>query len=192
MNIVKDATTTPPITAPVVRTAVFIDGPNLRATEHRLGRRFAYDQLKVWLEARGKYVTTMKYFTTLRKRQPDEYASVENLLRWLRCNGFVVKTITLREYDSDQGRVFRGSVATSIVAEAIEIADSVDELFILSGDADLAPLVEVAQRRGCRVTVASTTDTVSMLSETLRAACDDTVDLSHAHDLFRPMERSNG
>lgn len=60
----------------------------------------------------------------------------------------------------------------------MELAEHLDQIVLLSGDADFRPLVKAMQRRGVRVTVISTISSdPSMIASELRRQADVFTDL---------------
>jgi uncharacterized LabA/DUF88 family protein len=65
-----------------------------------------------------------------------------------------------------------------LAVDAMELAEHIDQLFLLSGDGNFRSLVAAVQRRGVRVTVVSTIATQPpMVADDLRRQADAFVDL---------------
>ena len=65
-----------------------------------------------------------------------------------------------------------------LAVDAMEMAPHVDEIILFSGDGDFRSLVEALQRRGVRVTVASTIACQPpMIADDLRRQADGFIDL---------------
>ena len=66
-----------------------------------------------------------------------------------------------------------------IAVDAMEIADHIDHLVLFSGDGDFRPLVEALQRKGKKVTVASTMKSQPpMIADELRRQADHFLELA--------------
>ena len=65
-----------------------------------------------------------------------------------------------------------------VAVDAMELAESVDQIVLFSGDGDFRSLVEAIQRRGVRVTVVSTMSSrPPMVADELRRQADVFTDL---------------
>ncbi len=65
-----------------------------------------------------------------------------------------------------------------LAVDAMELAEHVDQIVLLSGDGDFRSLVEAVQRRGVRVTVVSTISSQPpMIADELRRQADVFTDL---------------
>jgi uncharacterized LabA/DUF88 family protein len=158
------------------RLAVFIDGANLYATSKALGFDIDYKRLLADLNARG-YLVRAFYYTALIEDQ--EYSSIRPLIDWLDYNGYRVVTKPTKEFfDSTGRRKIKANLDIELAVDAMEIADSVDHILLFSGDGDFRRLVEALQRRGKRVSVASTLQTQPpMIADDLRRQADHFIEL---------------
>jgi uncharacterized LabA/DUF88 family protein len=65
-----------------------------------------------------------------------------------------------------------------LAVDAMELAESIDQMVLFSGDGDFRSLVETVQRRGVRVTVVSTISSQPpMIADELRRQADVFTDL---------------
>src|SRR5437773_11512935 len=65
-----------------------------------------------------------------------------------------------------------------LAVDAMELAESIDQMVLFSGDGDFRSLVEAVQRRGVRVTVVSTISSQPpMVADELRRQADEFVDI---------------
>ncbi len=176
------------------KIALFIDGANLYATAKALGFDIDYRRLLKEFQGRG-YLIRAFYYTTLVEN--DEYSSIRPLVDWLDYNGYTVVTKAAREFTDAMGRRrIKGNMDIELTIDALDLADKVDEVFIMSGDGDFRPLVEALQRRGVRVAVVSTvTSQPPMVSDDLRRQCDEFIDIAslkvRRDQVDRPL-RDNG
>ena len=162
---------------PREKIAVFIDGANLYATSRSLG--FDIDYQRLLKDFREKaYLIRAVYYTALAEDQ--EYSSIRPLIDWLDYNGYRVVTKPLKEFTDAQGRrKVKGNMDIELAVDAMEIAEHIDHFILFSGDGDFRYLVEALQRRGKKVTVASTVKTQPpMISDELRRQADHFMELS--------------
>jgi uncharacterized LabA/DUF88 family protein len=173
------------------RIAVFIDGANLHSTMRALAFDIDYKRLLAELKARGNLVRASYYTATL---EENEFNSVRPLIDWLGYNGYNVVTKAAKEFTDAAGRrKIKGDMDIEIAVDAMELAEHVDQIILLSGDGDFRPLVAAIQRRGVHVTVMSTIKTQpAMIADELRRQADvftDLVDLQ-AKIVRDPAERA--
>ncbi len=177
---------------PREKIAVFIDGANLYATSRSLGFDIDYRRLLKDFQKKA-YLIRAVYYTALAEDQ--EYSSIRPLIDWLDYNGYKVVTKPLKEFTDAQGRrKVKGNMDIELAVDAMEIADHIDHFVLFSGDGDFRYLVEALQRKGKRVTVASTVKTKPpMIADELRRQADFFLELSHlADEVGRdPAERSD-
>ena len=156
---------------PREKVALFIDGANLYATSKAIGIDIDYRRLLA--EFQGKaYLLRAYYYTALVEDQ--EYSSIRPLIDWLDYNGFTVVTKPAREFTDSAGRrKVKGSMDIELTVDALEMSAFFDHMVLFSGDGDFKALVAALQRRGKRVTVASTLSTPTpMISDELRRQAD--------------------
>ncbi|SDN16243.1 NYN domain-containing protein [Afipia sp. GAS231] len=158
------------------KIALFIDGANLYATCRALGFDVDYKRLLKEFQSRGTLLRAF-YFTTIIEDQ--EYTSVRPLIDWLDYNGYTVVTKLTKEFiDASGRRKVKGSMNIELAVQAMDLADHVDRMFLLSGDGDFRPLLEAVQRRGVHVTVVSTiVSQPPMVADDLRRQADAFIDL---------------
>ena len=162
---------------PREKIALFIDGANLYATSRALGFDIDYRKLLSSFQKRG-YLLRAYYYTALVEDQ--EYSSIRPLIDWLDYNGFKVVTKPAKEFtDSTGRRKIKGNMDIELTVDALEMAPFFDHFVLFSGDGDFTALVAALQRRGKRVTVASTlTTSTPMISDDLRRQADHFIDLT--------------
>jgi uncharacterized LabA/DUF88 family protein len=159
------------------RTALFIDGANLYSTATALGFDIDYKRLPKEFQGQGTLVRAF-YYTAV--TEDDEFSSVRPLLDWLDCNGFTVVTKPTKEFiDAGGHRKIKGSMDIELAVNAMELADHVDHVVLLTGDGGFRSLVEAVQRRGVRVTVVSTISSQPpIIADELRRQADEFTDLT--------------
>jgi uncharacterized LabA/DUF88 family protein len=80
--------------------------------------------------------------------------------------------------DASGRRKVKSDMDIELAVDAMEIAAHVDEIILFSGDGNFRSLVAALQRRGVRVTVASTiTCQPPMIADDLRRQADVFIDL---------------
>ena len=159
------------------RVALFIDGVNLYATAKSLEFDIDYKRLLMLFGQRAQLVRAF-YYTALADDQ--EYSSIRPLIDWLGYNGFTVVTKPLKEFTDASGRrKVKGNMDIELAVDAMEMTEYVDHFVIFSGDGDFRHLVEALQRKGKKVTVASTLRTQPpMIADDLRRQADHFLELS--------------
>ena len=175
---------------PREKIAVFIDGANLYATSRTLGFDIDYRRLLDDFREKG-YLVRAVYYTALAEDQ--EYSSIRPLIDWLDYNGYKVVTKPLKEFTDSQGRRrAKGNMDIELVVDAMELAEYIDHFVLFSGDGDFRYLVEALQRKGKKVTVASTVKTKPpMIADDLRRQADHFMELANLSEAVRrdPAER---
>jgi len=163
------------------RIALFIDGANLHATARTLGVDIDFKRLLREFEGRGTLLRA-SYYTAIIEDQ--EYSSVRPLTDWLSYNGYTVVTKATKEFvDASGRRKVKGNMDIELAVAAMELAEQVDEIVLLSGDGDFRSLVKAVQRRGVRVTVISTiASQPPMIADELRRQADVFTDLVELSD----------
>jgi uncharacterized LabA/DUF88 family protein len=158
------------------KIALFIDGANLYATAKALGFDIDYKRLLREFQSRG-YLLRAFYYTAVIEDQ--EYSSIRPLIDWLDYNGYSVVTKATKEFVDQTGRrKVKGNMDIELAVDAMELAGSIDQMVLFSGDGDFRSLVEAMQRRGVRVVVVSTvTSQPPMVADELRRQADQFIDI---------------
>lgn len=162
---------------PREKVVLFIDGANLYATSRALGVDLDYKRLLTQFQETS-YLLRAYYYTALVEDQ--EYSSIRPLIDWLDYNGFSVITKPAKEFTDAQGRrKVKGNMDIELTIDALEMAPHYDHLVLFSGDGDFTALVTALQRKGKKVTVASTVKTpMPMISDELRRQADYFLDVA--------------
>ena len=162
---------------PREKVALFIDGANLYATSKAIGVDIDYRRLLGEFQSKS-YLLRAYYYTALVEDQ--EYSSIRPLIDWLDYNGFTVVTKPAKEFtDSTGRRKVKGKMDIELTVDALEMAPYYDHMVLFSGDGDFTALVAALQRKGKRVTVASTLTTATpMISDDLRRQADFFMEVS--------------
>jgi uncharacterized LabA/DUF88 family protein len=167
------------------RLALFIDGANLHGAARALA--FDVDFLRLFnLFARKGRLVRAFYYTTVVEDQ--EYSPLRPLIDWLDYHSYTTRTKPLREYTESRDRLrVRSSIHVDLAIDALGMADHVDHIILMSGDVEFLRLVAAIQRRGGRVTVASTLQTSPpMVSDELRRQADGFLEIA---DLVPEIQR---
>ena len=158
------------------RMAIFIDGPNLHATARALGFDIDFKRLLSEFECRGSLLRAL-YYTPFSEDQ--EFPSIRPLIDWLGYNGYTVITKASKEFADAGDRRKKSSLDIELTVDAMELAVHLDEIVLFSGNGAFRPLVESLQRRGLRVTVASTISSQPPIAaEELRRQADGFIDIA--------------
>ena len=172
--------------APLPRTALFIDGANLYSATKSLG--FDIDYRKLLEEfSEGADLLRAYYYTAVIEDQ--EYSPLKPLLDWLGYNGFRVVTKPARRYTDHASGASRlkGNMDIEIAVDMLELSARLDHAVLFSGDGDFRVLVDAVQRRGVKVTVVSTLRSQPpAIADDLRRQADAFIDLG---DLASAMGR---
>ena len=158
------------------KIVLLIDGANLYATSRSLGFDIDYKRMLRYFEKKA-YLLRAYYYTALIEDQ--EYSSIRPLIDWLDYNGYRVITKPTKEFTDASGRrKVKGNMDLELAIDALELASTVDHFVLFSGDGDFRYLVEVLQRKGRKVSVASTVTTQPpMIADDLRRQADHFIDL---------------
>lgn len=171
---------------PSERIVLFIDGPNLHSTAKALGFDIDYKRLLALFGGRGRLIRAIYYTTVL---EQDEFVSIRPLVDWLEYNGYTLVTKPAKEFvDSLGRRRLKGSMDVELAVDAMRLAPQLDHAIFFTGDGDFRSLVAALQQKGKRVSVISTLQASSMVSDDLRRQADQFVDLA---DLERLVARSS-
>jgi uncharacterized LabA/DUF88 family protein len=159
------------------RVALFIDGANLYSTARGLNIDIDFRKLLTLFQD-SAYLVRAYYYTALAEDQ--EYSSVRPLIDWLDYNGYTVITKPMKEFTDSMGRrKVKGNMDIELTIDVMELADQVDHIVIFSGDGDFRRLVEAVQRKGKRVTVASTLKSQPpMIADELRRQADYFIEIA--------------
>ena len=164
---------------PDERIGLFIDGANLHNTLKLLNLELDYRKVLDYFSKGGRLIRA-NYYTAMWDDQ--DYSALRPLVDWLDYNGFnVVKKPAREQFDAQGKRRIKGNMDVDIAVDILELAASLDHIVLFSGDGDFRRLVEAVQRKGVRVTVASTIRAGQpVLADELRRQADQFVDLADA------------
>ena len=166
---------------PQERVALFIDGANLYATARTLGFDIDYKRLLELFSTQCNLIRAF-YYTALIEDQ--DYSPIRPLVDWLDYNGYTMVTKPTKEFTDSMGRrKIKGNMDIELAIDVMEMAPHLDHIVLFSGDGDFRRLVEAVQRKGVRVTVASTVRSQpAMVADELRRQADTFLDLTDLKD----------
>ena len=165
------------------RLALLIDGSNTYAAARALDMEIDYKLLRAEFMRRGKLLRATYYIALL---EGVDYSPIRPLTDWLEYNGFALVTKPAKEFtDSTGRRKVKGNMEIELAVDALEIAEHVDHLVLFTGNGDYRSLVAALQRKGVRVTIASTIRTSPpMIGDDLRRQADNFIELEELRDLI--------
>lgn len=161
-----------------MRTALFIDGPNLYATANTLGVDIDYKRL---LKYYGDGLVRAYYYTAVVEDPNLAYSSIRPLIDWLEYNGYTLVSKPAKEFhDPATNRVkIKGNMDCELTVDMLELTPMLDHVVLFSGDGDFKPLLAAVKRKGVRVTVVSSIKmSPPMCADELRREADIFVDLA--------------
>ena len=105
-------------------------------------------------------------------------------LHWLRSNGFLV---VAKDGSPGDGKHYKANVDVLMAIDAVELSVEMrpEVVVLVTGDADFAHLALQLRRRGIRVEVAATPQT---LGTGLKGAANEVIDLVPLFETFEPMK----
>jgi len=158
------------------RIGLFIDGSNLYATARALEFDIDYKKLLGFFKTQGHLIRAFYYTAML---DEHDYSPLRPLVDWLDYNGFTIVTKPTKEFTDASGRrKIKGNMDIELAIDVLEMAEHLDHIVLFSGDGDFRRLVEAVQRKGCRVSVVSTTrSSPPMVADELRRQSDEFIDL---------------
>jgi uncharacterized LabA/DUF88 family protein len=158
------------------RLAVFIDGPELRATVGGMGIDVDFKKVLTFFQGIAQLVKIQFYHID---REDEEEASLKPLTDWLEYNGYSTVACAGCETGIAGRRSNKNFLNVRMTVDALEIAPLVDHIVLFSGDAVLSPLVEALKWRGRRVSVISTLQLrPPMIADELRRKADQFIDIA--------------
>jgi uncharacterized LabA/DUF88 family protein len=166
---------------PALRTAIFIDGPDLYAASRKLGFDIDFRRLLCLFRDNCRLVRAHYYAAVA---QNAEFQAIRPLLDWLDYNGFTIVTKGIREFSDDANvRKSKCNFRVSLAVDAMRLAPHLDHVVLFSGDGEFQYLVTALKDMGKRVSVVSTLQTEPpMVGDELRRRADAFVDLAELRE----------
>jgi uncharacterized LabA/DUF88 family protein len=151
----------------VERVIVFIDGSNLFYAALQLKLEIDYAKLLHCL-TRNRRLTRAYFYTGVDRLNEKQ----QGFLLWMRRNGYRVVTKDLIQYPDGSKHA---NLDVEIAVDMLALAPYCDSVVLLSGDGDLAYVVNAIAYQGVKVEVVGLS---SMTSETLINVADHYTDLA--------------
>jgi len=171
------------------RVLVFVDESNVVSSVRAIGRKLDWHKLRDFLvdQSTGRELIEMVIYAGLPPPMPEwqlEREKKNKFLHWLRSNGFMV---VAKDGSPGDGRHYKANVDVLMAIDAVELSMEMQPqvVVLVTGDADFAHLALRLRRRGIRVEVASTAQT---LGTGLRGAANGIIDLAPLFESFEVME----
>jgi uncharacterized LabA/DUF88 family protein len=175
-----------------MRTAkvlVFVDESNVVSSVRALGRKLDWLKLRDHLAIadEGRELIEMVIYVGLPPPLPEwqiERDKKNKFLHWLRSNGFLV---VVKEGSPGDGKHYKANVDVLMAIDAVELSVEIrpEVVVLVTGDADFAHLALQLRRRGIRVEVAATAQT---LGTGLKGAANKVIDLVPLFETFEQMK----
>ena len=175
-----------------MRTAkvlVFVDESNVVSSVRALGRKLDWLKLRHHLANadEGRELIEMVIYVGLPPPLPEwqiERDKKNKFLHWLRSNGFLV---VVKEGSPGDGKHYKANVDVLMAIDAVELSVEIrpEVVVLVTGDADFAHLALQLRRRGIRVEVAATAQT---LGTGLKGAANEVIDLVPLFETFEQMK----
>jgi uncharacterized LabA/DUF88 family protein len=171
------------------RVLVFVDESNVVSSVRALGRKLDWLKLREHLANadRGRELIEMVIYSGLPPSMPEwqsEREKKNKFLHWLRANGFLV---VVKDGSPGDGKHYKADVDVLMAIDAVELSIEMrpDIVVLVTGDADFAHLALQLRRRGIRVEVAATAQT---LGSGLKGAANEMIDLIPLFETFELMK----
>ncbi|MCW5723655.1 MAG: NYN domain-containing protein [Maricaulaceae bacterium] len=166
---------------PNERIGLFIDGANLYSTSKSLEFDIDYRKLLEEFRKLGRLVRA-NYYTAL--LETEDFTPLRPLVDWLDYNGFSLITKQAKEYSDETGRRrVKGNMDVEMTVDLVEAANYLDHIVLFTGDGDFRYAIAAVQRKGVRVTVASSLKaSPPMVSDDLRRQADAFIDIMDLKD----------
>lgn len=168
---------------------IFVDESNVVSAARAHNRNLDWVKLRDFLTraAATRELMEMVIYAGLPPAMQEwqmEREKKNKFLFWLRNNGFLVVT---KEGSPTDERHYKANVDVLMAIDAVELSVEMrpDVVVLVTGDADFAHLALQLRRRGIRVEVAATLQT---LGSGLRGAANEFIDLGPLLDSLEPLK----
>jgi uncharacterized LabA/DUF88 family protein len=167
------------------RVLIFVDESNVVSSVRALGRKLDWLKLRDFLirATENRRLIEMVIYAGLPPPMTEwqsERDKKTKFLHWLRSHGFMV---VAKDGSPGDGRHYKANVDVLMAIDAVELSVEMqpDVVVLVTGDADFAHLALQLRRRGIRVEVAATAQT---LGGGLKGAANEVVDLVPLFESF--------
>jgi uncharacterized LabA/DUF88 family protein len=171
---------------------IFVDESNVVSSVRTLGRKLDWLMLRDHLANpdAGRELIEMVIYAGLPPPMPEwqnEREKKSKFLHWLRSNGFLVVT---KDGSPGDGKHYKANVDVLLAIDAVELSIEMrpEVVVLVTGDADFVHLALRLRRRGIRVEVAATPQT---LGTGLKGAASEVIDLVPLFERFELMKPSD-
>jgi uncharacterized LabA/DUF88 family protein len=149
------------------RVAIFIDGSNLFYSALQLGIEINYTKLLHRLTDGARLLRAF-FYTGIDPANEKQH----NFLLWMRRNGYRVITKEITQFPDGSKKA---NLDVELAVDMMTLANSYDTAILVSGDGDLAYVVNALSYRGIRIEVVSLR---SMTSDSLINVADSYIDIA--------------
>ena len=169
----------------IQRVLIVVDESNVTSSAKAANRKLDWLKLREFLVSERKLVE-MVIYAGLPPAMPEWQAERDKknkFLHWLRSHGFLVMA---KDGSPGAETHYKSNVDVLMAVDAVELSIEMrpDVVVLVTGDADFSHLALQLRRRGIRVEVASTSQT---LGAGLKASANEVIDLSPLLDTFDPL-----
>jgi uncharacterized LabA/DUF88 family protein len=173
------------------RVLVLVDESNIVSALRPFGRKLDWLQLRDYLAnpALRRSLIEMVIYAGLPPAMPEwqgERDKKNKFLHWLRSHGFLVMS---KDGSPAEENRYKANVDVMMAIDAMELSMEMrpDIVVLVTGDADFAPLAFQLRRRGIRVEVAATAQT---LGSGLKGSANAVIDLMPLFETFETLKAS--
>ncbi len=156
------------------RTALLVDGSNLWYCQRNLNIDIDYTRFRNYFQKRNNFLGYCGYYTAIRTDNNGD-RPIQRLLDYLSDNGWLL--VTKDAVSHDEGGKWKGNMDVELTCDALEVANHVDHVILVTGDGDFSYLVERILKKGRKVSVVSSRAS-GMLAGDLRRAATQVIDLA--------------
>ena len=172
------------------RVLVFVDESNVVSSVRALGRKLDWTNASRSpreYRSRVRELIEMVIYAGLPPPMPEwqsEREKKSKFLHWLRSNGFLVVT---KDGSPGDGKHYKANVDVLMAIDAVELSIEMrpEVVVLVTGDSDFVHLALRLRRRGIRVEVAATAQT---LGTGLKGAANEVIDLVPLFETFELMK----
>lgn len=159
------------------KLGVFIDGGSFFHQARAIDMQVDYIKMRRMFMNRGQ-LGKMNYYTVERYDEQDN-SPVRRLLDFLDYNGYRVITREQREYEVNGVMRYKGTIDVELAIDLLQASNHLEHIVLISGNGELAPAVQAAQKNGARITVVGALKSPqgSLVADELRRAADNFVEL---------------
>ena len=162
------------------RVAIFVDGSNLFYAALQLNIEIDYTKLLARLTGGSRLLRSFFYTGVDRTNEKQQ-----GFLLWMRRNGYRVIAKDLIQLPDGSKKA---NLDVEIAVDMMALVGSYDTAVLVSGDGDLAYVVDAVSYRGVRVEVVSLR---SMTSDSLINVSDRYIDLENVKEEIQKTPRNN-